>query len=119
MWLRCWCFRSAIMSRAVLCGGGGGHTGWSAAGRQPGTGRRGMAGEGRTSRRPEADVIMDPAAAGSRIPDNLSCKCNIGTMISSDPVVQFTSGSCGSLDIFVGRILDPIGFVMKIMIADL
>ena len=78
---------------------------------------RGPAGRGLTCL---PDMLLDPTA-GSMIKEDLSQKCNIGSMIWSDPIVKFASGSWDpivSLDYFSGRILDPIGYVMKTMIAD-
>ena len=40
---------------------------------------------------------MDPKV-GSMIPENLSTKCSIGSMIQSDPLVQFDSRSWIPLD---------------------
>ena len=39
-----------------------------------------------------ADMFMDPKV-GSMIPEDLSTKCSIGSMIQSDPMAQFDSRS--------------------------
>ena len=52
------------------------------------------------------------------IPEDLSTKCSIGSMIQSDPMLSSTV-DLGSLGNFSDWILDPTGLLMELVESDL
>ena len=69
----------------------------------------------------DSDMFVDPEV-GSMIPEDLSTKCSIGSMIQSDPTIKFDSRSwdpIGSLNNFWDWISDLIGSLMELVVSDL
>ena len=65
-------------------------------------------------------MLMD-STAGSMIPEDPLCKCNIGSMIQSDVIVKFIRGSWIPLDPLIILWKDFGSHMIRdeIMIADL
>ena len=62
-----------------------------------------------------ADMFVDPKV-GSMIPEDLSTKCSVASMIQSDPMVKFDSSFLSS---FWPWSSDPIGSLMELVVSDL